>query len=219
MKISTNTLNVLKNFAKINPSIIIAEGNVLKSISPSKTIIAKATVDTEFSKRFAIYNLNRFISTVSLFKDPELKFGDNSVDIREGGRSTVYVYADESTLTKAKAPEKDLALPSIDASFTLKHENLKEVESAAGVLELPEIAVVGKDGKIHLMAIDSKNPSGDVYSVEIGDSVKDFRAIFKYENIKIIPDNYEVSISSRGISHFSGSQVDYWIAVEQNSTF
>lgn len=219
MKISTNTLNVLKNFSKINPSIIVTEGNVLRSISPSKTIMAKAKVDTEFGQRFAIYNLSRFISTISLYKDPDLKFGENSVEIYEAGRSTNYVYADESTLNKAKAPEKELVLPSIDASFTLTNAHLKEVESAAGVLELPEIAVIGEAGKIYLKAIDSKNPSGDVYSVEIGEGNKAFKAIFKYENIKIIPDTYEVSISSRGISHFSGPQAEYWIAVEQNSTF
>ena len=217
MKISTNTLNVLKNFAKINPSIIVAEGNILKTISPSKTIMAKAEVDTEFTQRFAIYSLERFISTVSLFNDPDLTFGDTSVEIRDGNRRTHYVYAEESTLTKA--PEKELNLPSIDASFTLDNESLREVEKAAGVLGLPEIAVVGEVGKIYLRAIDSKNPSGDVYSVEIGEGNKEFTAIFKSENIKIIPDTYEVSISSRGISHFSGPQAEYWIAVEQSSQF
>ena len=84
MKISTNTLNVLKNFAKINPSIVVQEGNVLKTISPSRTIMAKGTVDTTFDKKFAIYNLDRFISTVSLFNDPELKFGEKSVEIYDG---------------------------------------------------------------------------------------------------------------------------------------
>jgi hypothetical protein len=217
MRISTNTLNVLKNFAKINPSIAIPAGNVLKTISPSKTIMSKAEIDTEFPQSFAIYSLDRFISTISLFNDPVLDFGENSVEIRDGNKSTHYVYAEESTI--AKAPEKELNLPSIDASFTLENESLRDVEKAAGVLGLPEIAVVGEAGKIYLRAIDSKNPSGDVYSIEIGEGNKEFTAIFKSENIKIIPGNYEVSISSRGISHFSGDQADYWIAVEQSSKF
>ncbi len=217
MKISTNTVNVLKNFAKINPSIVIAEGNVLKTISPSKTIMAKAKVETEFDKRFAIYNLDRFISTMSLFTDPDLKFGDKSVEIYDGNKKSQYTYADESTVTKA--PEKEIKLPSVDVTFTLTNDNLKDVEKAAGVLALPEIAVVGDGTTVSLQAIDTKNPSGDVYSVEIGTTDKVFKAIFKSENIKIIPGDYQVSISSAGISNFSGKEVDYWIAVEASSQF
>lgn len=217
MKISTNTINVLKNFAKINPSIVIPNGNIVKTISPSKTIMAKAVVDTDFPQTFAIYSLDRFISTMSLFSDPDMTFNESFVGINDGNKATHYTYADPSTISKA--PEKELNLPSVDATFTLENESLRDVEKAAGVLGLPEIAVVGESGKIYLRAIDSKNPSGDVYSIEIGEGDKDFTAIFKSENIKIIPDTYEVTISSRGISHFSGPQVEYWIAVEQSSKF
>jgi len=217
MKIDTNTINVLKNFSKINPSILIQEGNTLKTISTSKTIMAKATVSTEFGRRFAIYNLDRFISTLSLFADPDLKFSEQFVDISEGGKKIQYRYTDESNITKA--PDKEINLPSIDVSFQLTNENLKDVERAAGVLGLPEIVVFGDGTNISLQAADSKNISGDIYSIIIGETNKTFRAIFKTENIKIIPGEYEVSISSRGISHFSGKEAEYWIAVEQTSTF
>lgn len=217
MKISTNTVNVLKNFAKINPSILIQEGNTLKTMSPSKTIMAKATVDTDFPKRFAIYNLDRFISTASLFNDPNFDFGEKTVTIKEGDKKTDYVYADENTITKA--PEKEINLPSVDVTVRLTNDHLKEVEKAAGVLGLPEIVVVGDGKNVYLQAADSKNPSGDVYSVKIGDTTKSFKAIFKSENIKIIPGDYDVTISSRGISNFKGKEAEYWIAVEQSSSF
>lgn len=217
MKIDTNTVNVLKNFAKINPSIVIQEGNVLKTISPTKTIMAKAKVKTEFNKRFAIYNLDRFISIVSTFADPDFKFGDKSVDISDNTRKTHYVYADESTVTKA--PEKDINLPSVDVKFRLTNENLKDVEKASGILALPEIVVMGDSKNLYLQAADSKNPSGDVYSIQIGETDKAFKAIFKAENIKIIPGDYDVSISSRGISHFVHDDVEYYIAVESSSVF
>ena len=217
MKISTNTLNVLKNFAKINPSIVVNQGNVLKTISPSKTIMAKATVETTFDKKFAIYNLDRFISTVSLFNDPELKFGDRSVEIYDGIKKSQYTYADESTITQA--PDRQITLPSVDVSFRLAYENLKDVEKAAGVLGLPEIVVFGDGTNVFLQAADTKNPSGDVYSINIGETDKTFRAIFKFENIKILPQDYDVTISAKGISNFSAENTEYWIAVEQSSTF
>jgi len=217
MKIDTYTINVLKNFAKINPSIIIQEGNTLKTISPSKTIMAKAKVTTEFGNRFAIYNLDRFISTLSLFNDPELTFSDKFVDIADSDKKTHYTYADENSITKV--PEKEINLPSVDVSFKLTDANLKDIQRALGVLGLPEIVVSGDGNDISLQAADTKNPSGDVYSINIGASDKVFKAIFKSENIKIIPGEYDVSISSRGISHFKGSEAEYWIAVEQTSTF
>jgi hypothetical protein len=217
MKISTNTVNVLKNFAKINPSIVVPEGNVLKTISPSKTIMAKATVETNFSKRFAVYNLDKFISTMSLHNDPELKFGDRSVEIYDGSAKSIITYSDESTITKA--PDKEINLPSVDVTFTLTWDNLKDVEKAAGVMSLPEIIVMGDGKNVFLQCEDSKNPSGDVHSINIGDTDKIFKAIFKVENIKILPGDYEVTISSRGISHFVGKDIEYWIAVEQSSQF
>jgi hypothetical protein len=217
MKISTNTVNILKNFAKINPSILIQEGNTLKTMSPSKTIMAKAKIDTEFPKRFAIYNLDRFISTASLFTDPNFDFGERTVTIKEGERKTDYVYADENTINKM--PDREINLPSIDVTVTLTNASLKEVEKAGGVLGLPEILIVGDGLNVYLQAADSKNPSGDVFSVKIGDTSKTFKAIFKTENIKILPGDYEINISSRGISHFSGKEAEYWIAVEQSSTF
>lgn len=218
MKITTNTVNVLKNFSAINPSLIITEGNVIKTISTSKTIMARAKVDSEFTKRCAIYNLNQFISVLSLFNDPELVFHNDHVDIIDSNKKSSYVYSSEDTL-KVKPPEKDIVLPTIDVSFKLTNDNLKDVEKAAGVLGLPEIAVVGDGTVVTIQAVDSKNSTSHAFSAEIGNSDKVFRAIFKVDNIKVIPGDYEVNVCSRGISHFRGNEVEYWIAVEQNSTF
>jgi hypothetical protein len=217
MKIDAYTIGILKNFAKINPSILVQEGNTLKTISSSKTIMARAQVTTQFDKRFAIYNLDQFISTLSIFNDPELTFFDKEVKISDNKMNTNFKYADENTVTKV--PEKEINLPSIEVSFNLTNENLKDVERAIGILGLPEIVVTGDGTNIFLQGVDSKNISGHVVYINIGQNDKVFKAIFKSENIKVIPGDYEVSISSRGISHFKGAEAEYWIAVEQNSTF
>lgn len=219
MHITTDTLNILKNFSKINASICVDPGTELKTISSSRTVLASAKIDTDFPQAFAIYNIDRFISTLSLFTMPTLDFKERYVEISDGNKKSNYVYADESTLKKA--PDKTINLPSVDASFNLSYDQFKEVEKAAGVLTLPEIAINGDGSVIHLQAIDSKNPSGDIYSIEIGETTQEFNAIFKLENInKILPGvNYEVSVCSKGISQFSSESVDYWIAVEHNSTF
>jgi hypothetical protein len=216
MKISVSTLNILKNFSKINPSIVVSEGNVLRTISPSSNILAKATVETSFSKKFAIYSIDRFLATASLFDDAEYDFKDSFVEISSGDRKTKYVYAEESLIKKA--PE-NIKFPAEDVSFELSEENLKSVEKAAAVLQLPNLVVTGKDDKLFVQAIDVKNDGGDCYEIAIGETDKTFRAVFKVENIKILPGAYKVDISSKGISRFSGSLAEYYIAVEQNSTF
>ena len=217
MKIDVGTVNVLKNFAKINSSIVVKEGNVLKTISPLKAIMAKATVNTYFEKPFAIYSLDRFLSILSLFNDPELDFGESSVTIHDDSRSTVYVYADDSTIIQPS--NKKIVLPSVDVEFTLLNDNLKSVEKAAAILQLPEIVVVGDGESVSLQAADTKTPSSDTFSIRLGSSESTFKAVFKSENMKIIPDDYRVAISSQGLSYFKSDVVEYWIAVEQHSSF
>jgi len=126
------------------------------------------------------------------------------------------MYAHENTITKT--PDREINLPSVDVSITLINEHLQEVAKAGGVLGLPEILIVGDGSNIFLQAADSKT-NGDVYSIKIGETNKTFKVVFKTENIKIIPGNYDITVSAKGISNFKGKEVEYWIAIEGNSNF
>ena len=48
MKLSENTVSVLKSFAVINQGIEFKEGSTIQTISPQKSIMAKAVVDDQF---------------------------------------------------------------------------------------------------------------------------------------------------------------------------
>ena len=218
MKIDSRTLSILKSFAEINPAIIVKEGNILTTKSPSKTIQAKAHIDTPFPKKFAIYNLLRFTSTISLFKEPDFEFNDKYVVIREGERKISYTYADEEMVSNANA-DRTIKLPNIDIQFTLAEETLKSVFSALRVLNLPEIVVAGDGENLIIEAVDNKNPTSDKYCVVLGSTDKKFRAIFRVENIKILPGDYQVEICKEGISHFKNDTCEYWITIEHDSKF
>jgi gp45 sliding clamp, C terminal len=217
MNLSDATLAVLKNFSSINSSILFREGNVIRTISPQKTIMASAEVDETFNKDFAIFDLPRFLGVISLFDNPELIMNNADVTIVSDKRKLVYTYADPSTFITP--PAKDITFPLADISFDLKNEDLQKVQRAANVLQLPEIAVSGNGSIISLKAYDSKNPTADSYSSDVGETDSTFNAIFKNENLKIIPNDYRVDISSRGISRFSSPKVTYFIATESTSTF
>jgi len=78
MKLSDNTLTILKNFAGINNSILVKEGNRLRTISVAKNILAEADITEEFPRDFAIYDLNQFLNGLSLHQDPDLDFKEDS---------------------------------------------------------------------------------------------------------------------------------------------
>ena len=219
MKLSKETTEILKNFAAINPSLIFQAGTVQKTVSPQKTVLAKANVSEKFDKDFAIYDLTQFISTVSMFEDPELKLGDDSVVITNGKAKTTLRYAKADLIQSP--PSKEINLPSTEISFTLEAAALQSALRAAGVLALPELALVGKNGKAYLSAIDSRNQGSNSFEYEVGDAKANYMMIFKIENLKLLNRDYEVRVSSKGISHFASKtgDVEYWIATEQGSKY
>jgi len=217
MQIDDKTIEVLKNFSTINPSILIKEGNVLETISSAKTVLAFAKVPTKFPKRFAIYNLAKLIGALSIFEKPLIEFDEKTLVISEGKQKTILTYSDEDTIIKV--PEKTIKLPSVDVSVQLKDVTFKTVMKQLGILGLPEIVISGDGEKVYIMAVDTKNSTSDVGSIEIGETDKTFKAVFRVENLKLLPGDYTVEISEKKLSRFYNTDVEYFIAVENGSTF
>jgi hypothetical protein len=222
MKLSESTVDVLKNFSTINPSLVFKQGNLLRTVSPQKNILASSVVAEQFPVDFAIYELNQFLGLTSLFENGDIQFNQKDLEISEGSSKCKYTYTDPSMVTAP--PDKDLVLPSSEVNFDMSKETLKRVVNAANQLGLPEIAVRGDGTTIGLVATDSKNPSTNEYSVAVTSStveapLEKFCFIFKTDNFKFISDDYVVQISSKGISHFKGERVEYWVATEAGSTY
>jgi hypothetical protein len=218
MKISESTLVILKNFAAINKSILVKPGNVVSTISEMKTIFAKATVQETFPEQFAIYELSKFLGVLSLFNDPEIEFNEKNMKISSGKQSLLYTYADASMIVTP--PEKEITFPSPEIEFNVTQEELQRVVRSAGVLQLPEITVVGDGSVIRLCSGNSKNPSADTFMIDVGTTDKSFNMVFKAENaMKLISTDYNVKISSRGLSLFTSNTVSYYVPTESNSSF
>lgn len=217
MKFDNNTLKILKNFASINPSILFRPGNTISTVSPSKTILAKAKIDQELESQFAIYDLSRFLGTLSLFTDPDLVIKSKSMEIRQDNRKLNYTFTEPSLIVSP--PDKNIELDNPEIKFSISATELQELMKALSVLSMPEVAIIGDESKITIKGINTKNPTGDVYSLEIGETTDKFKMIFNSDNLKIIPGDYKIEISSSGISHWSGSIVDYWIMTESDSKF
>tara|TARA_E500000318_G_scaffold54723_1_gene50979 strand:- start:10206 stop:10871 length:666 start_codon:yes stop_codon:yes gene_type:complete len=220
MKLSDTTINLLKNFSSINQSILFKKGSKLRSISVMKNILVEATVTEEFPKDFGIYDLNQFLNGLSLHGSPDLDFSnDEFVKIIEGRSRSKYFFADPSVIVSP--PEKEITLPSEDVSFTLTSQHLEKLKKASSVYQLPDISAVGGSGVINLVVRDKKNDSSNDFSIVVGETEKEFVFNFKEENLKIVPGNYDVVVSSKLLSRFINQNIDvtYYIALEPDSTF
>ena len=219
MKLSNNTTNILKNFSQINQSILIKEGNKLKTISVMKNILAEAEVEEDFEKDFAIYDLNQFLSGLSLYDSPDLDFGDTYLTIRDGRRRAKYFFADPDVIVSP--PEKEITLPTRDVCFTVATQQLDKLLKAAAIYQLPDLSAVGENGVVKLLVRDKKNDTSNDFSIVVGETDSTFSLNFKVENIKILPGTYDVVMSKKLLSRFISKDYNlkYYIALEPDSTF
>ena len=222
MELNETTLEVLKNFASINPNLVVREGNEISTITEAKNVLASATIDTSFPKEFGVYNLSEFLGVLNLVDKPSLKFDDNFVIISDSsGRSKVkYFFSDIDMLT---APSKTITMPEADVSLTLDSSTLSKLKRAASALDNSKISISPKDGTLELSVVDPANATSNTYSIVIDGEYTEsnFTFVFDINNLKIIDGDYEVKISKKLISSFVNKNmgVQYWIALEKSSTF
>ena len=220
MKLSDNTLSLLKNFSTINQSILFKQGSKLRTISVMKNILAEATVDEELPKDFGIYDLNQFLNGMGLHQNPDLDFENSGhVVIKEGRMRSKYFFADPSVIVTP--PDKNLDLPSEDVSFELNTQQLDRLLKAAAIYQLPDLSVIGQAGAVRIVARDKKNDTSNDFSIAVGETDKEFVFNFKVENIKIIPGTYDVVVSQKLLSRFKCKdyELTYFIALEPDSSF
>ena len=217
MKLSKETVALIKNFAGINSNLLLKQGNKLATISAQKNVMADATT-TETFPDFAIYDLNEFLGAMSLFEDPELDFQDKYVSISQGNMKIKFFAADASVLV---APQKAITFPDAEINFNLSASMLNMIHKTASVLRAADVSIVGDGTKVTAIVGDKKNASGNSFSEPVGESDKTFKVNLKVENLKMLPGDYQVSISSKKISRFKAPNTDlvYYVAVEADSTF
>jgi hypothetical protein len=221
MKISTTTLDILKNFSGINSNLVVNSGSTLSTISEAKNIMATASIGETFDVPFGIYDLNEFISVFNLMSDPDLEFSADSVQFTSGRTRASYRFADTSILT---SPKNKINMPSADLSVNISADVLTQVRKAAGVLGHTIVSIQGVNGTVTLTVVDPKNSASNSFSVVIDDAnaqKSPFDLQFLISNLKVIPGDYTVNISSKLISHWSNTtnSVEYYIALEKSSTF
>ena len=215
--LSRTTLDVLKNYATINSSIVFRKGSTLRTISNAENILSQFTSEEVFPVDFAIYDLSQFLSGISLFDNPKLDFtSDDYVRIGSSGRSVKYYFSDPE-ITLKSAPEKNVTFPGADIQFNLTAADLVALQKASAVYSLPDMSFQSKDGKVRLVLSDKENDTSNTYKQDIsGECTGDYSLDVKIENIRLLPGDYNVKVSKALISEWNNITLDltYYIALE-----
>lgn len=219
MNLSKETLTLFRNFAGINGSIMLKEGNVLATISEGKNVMASATIAETFPQDFGIYDLNEFLSAVGIFDNPVLSFNDKYVQISDGGSSKIKYFGAGEGIVKA-APST-IKFPDADVAFTLTAEQLAMILKTSSALKAGDVSIQGDGTTLRVVVSDKKNATSNAYSVDLGTTDQEFKANLKVENLKMLPGEYEVAVSSKKISRFknTASDLTYYVAIEADSEF
>jgi len=214
MKFETRTMQILKNFAMINPSLLFREGNVQSTIAAQKTILAHAVIKESIPKEFAIFDLSRFIGVLSLFDDPEIEFDSTRVIIHQNRQKVEYTFADPELIVTP--PSKTPSVNNPEVNFSLPLSTLQSTMRAFGALQSTHLIVEGKGAHITFGVGKPTDPTSDTFEIEVGQSHQQFKFAFKADNVKILPGDYDVQISSKNIAHLKGTDVEYWIMADSN---
>ena len=217
MKLSEQTVNILKNFSTINQNILVKEGSQLRTMSTMKNILAEAPVTEDFPHDFGIYDLNEFLGVLTLVKDAELDFSSEKFANLTGSRTKIkYFFSDPSILT---TPPETFNAPECDVNIGVSKDTLSNVLKAAAVMQLPDVVLsrITLEVPAGIAATDLKNSTSNIYTETLDDDRQDktFKFHFKADNLKMIPGDYQVSASTTAqVSSWVGGEASYWIAME-----
>lgn len=197
MKISNETLAIFKNFASINPNLMIKkDSNILRTCSESQRIFAEIEIAEQFPHDIGILNLQNLLKTLSLFRDPVFDFEETHMIIREenGKSSFKYFYTAPNCLIYPKR-----ALPELptSVSFSLEEDTLGQITKAASSTSLPDINIKYDANVVELQIMERSSPTSNVFSLKMdGEGTESLNAFMQADNLKVvIPDNYKMSVS------------------------
>lgn len=195
------TIEVLKNFSTIAPMISIKQGNVLRTRSLGNEVYAVATVDDEFPKDVRMYALPEFLSTLSLFTDPEITYEDDHLKIISGNSSVKYKYSNARTVKDVS--DKVPQLPDSMYKFVLEKEAIEQIMKASAVMKLNELVI--SDEGVKVCNLDNVGNECVISIPEMECDEQTQSMVLDIKSLKLMPYSYNVQVSARGAALFTST--------------
>lgn len=222
MKLSKTTIDVLRNFAQINPAINIENGgNEIVIASASNDMCAHVKIEETFPQTFCIYDINDFLNTLSVVEEPTLVFdpqNDSSFKIQSGvpgnDISINYRFSDPSFIATHTKPKP------FDADFTIDipHDIIAQIVKASSVMRLTHVVIKSDSTGVYIELCDKKNSGANTYRKKISEPAGfvDAEYVIRTDLFKFLPYDYSVRINEKGIAEFKcdDKNTTYWVALQ-----
>jgi hypothetical protein len=210
MQLSDNTIKVLKNCSAINPSILMKEGDLIRTISPQKNVLAEFVVDQPLDGKMCIYDINSFLNMLSLFdSDYDIKIDDKKAVVKDGNNKGTFFFAHEDTIETP--PEKNLKLENALAEFDLSDKIISKAKKAASTLNAEDFVLAGDGKKVVTKVTNRHNNTANHFNQDVGETDQEFEVVIDVSKLTFLPGDYKVSVYEK-VVFFHNDAVKYWIA-------
>ena len=196
MNLSSETLMFLKNFQAINTNLILHPGNTLYTQNNSKSIFAMVGIKETIPQLVHIYDLPSLLGVLSLSDAPEIEFTDTHLAIvNKNGGTFDYYYSAPNVVFGP--PAKEPKLQDV-YGFDLSKEDISLIMKASGIIGATTLSVKTQDDDVVMSLADPKSSTSNAYRKIVGKNKGlDFDIRMDVTSLKIIPDDYSVSLTSK----------------------
>lgn len=232
MMLTTDTIEIMKNFSGINGNLLILPGNSIKTCNESGTIIAMAEVPETFDTEIAIYDLGEFLNTLNLLEVPDFSVNSSSIVLSDSRTKVVYYLASQKVLSKkvVELASKSFNVSDPRVSVLLSAEDLQKLRKAASVFSLDQLSFISENGvSVTAMVKDNEVNSSNEFILDIGKSTIDndipFSIVVSFSQLKFIKGDYLMNIyiqpNGAKIAEFvhTGTAIKYFCGLDRSSTF
>jgi len=218
MKLSDETLGVLKNFSEIGEQIIVQKGSRLKVTNSCATVFAFADITETFEQDFGVANLRGWLNIMNAMPEAEVEFGDKAMTIFADNESVRYVYSDERCMCDKTVKLKELneyPLKDVVVEFDYAFDAglLKKIRGIGSALEFDTLVFKSDGDKVTVSVVNKSNDSGNSYVIDTDATGEEFEAKIPLDRLKIEPGTYKVSISPKTVVCLEGKNITYFFAV------
>lgn len=224
MNFTDSELAVLKNFASINPSMVIHKDR-LEVINNSKSTLASFTFDKEYDfEEFGIYVVPDFLQAIGAFKNPDLDVKSDHVLIKDGNQKIKFFTTPTNIIPKFQdlGPKFKKLTPELD--FDLPGDKLAMIFKTASILKADFLFFESTDdGEVRITITNDLKSSANSFEVVIRENVRtsDLSGMvikMSVGELKLVPGDYKVQVSTKQISRWeSYNGIDYFIGCKLNT--
>lgn len=223
MKLTKETLNILKNFSTLNNGIILKKGNMLITKNITNVVYAEAELNQEIDEEICIYDLQSFLGSINLVgDDADITVGQTTGNIViSSNRITINYPASNSAAIIS--PKGRVNVPAGDVEYNLPADELKQIMKMARQLSVDRLEFMPLNGRLIIRGweeVDKEHPN-EQFKIDMGEytGTADFHFYIRMDNMKLMDGDYKISFNRKKIAWFETEHVSYMIACDLQSTF